>query len=101
MFWFNLTDKRVGGRVGTEKLDLKPLSRELVGEPRQGIGDYPVELYFLIEGDSHFHPLCETQWRHDPRSRSPVFIANNGNRRAPRIHSVADYRIPEEKKAEE
>ena len=97
MLWFNLTDKRVGGKVGTEKLDLKPLGRERVGEPRQGVGDYPVELYFVIEGDAHMHPLCETQWRHDPRSRSLVFIARNGNRRAPRIYSVSDFRPPEKK----
>ncbi len=100
MLWFNLTDQRVGGKVGTEKLDLKPLGRERVGEPRQGTGDYPVELYFVIEGDTHLHPLCETQWQHDPRSRSLVFIAKNGNRRAPRIYSVSDFRMPEKKEDE-
>ena len=100
MLWFNLTDKHVGGKVGSEKIDLKPLGRERVGEPRQGSGDYPVELYFLIEGDSHLHPLCETNWRHDPRSRSLVFVARNGNRRAPRIYSVSDFRLPEKKEQE-
>jgi hypothetical protein len=100
MLWFNLTDKRVGGKIGSEKLDLKPLSRERVGEPRQGSGDYPVELYFVIQGDTHLHPLCETNWLHDPRSRSLVFVANNGNRRAPRVYSVSDFRMPEKKEGE-
>lgn len=100
MFWFNLTDKRVGGKVGTEKLDLRPLGSVRVAEPRQGTGDYPVELYFVIEGDSHLHPLCESQWRHDPRSRSLVFIARNGNRRAPRIYSVSDFRVAERQEIE-
>lgn len=94
MLWFNLTDKHVGGKIGSEKLDLKPLARERVSEPRQGSGDYPVELYFLIRGDSHLHPLCESKWRHDPRSRSLVFVATNGKRRAPRIYSVSDFRLP-------
>lgn len=97
MLWFNLTDKRVGGMVGSEKLDMKPLTSARVGEPRQGSGDYPVELYFMIGGDTHLHPLCESQWRHDPRSRSLVFVARNGNRRAPRIYSFSDFRMPEKK----
>lgn len=100
MLWFNLTDKRVGGKVGTEKLDLKPLGSVRVAEPRQGTGDYPVELYFVIEGDAHLHPLCESQWQHDPRSRSLVFIARNGNRRAPRIYSVSDFRVADKREIE-
>lgn len=100
MLWFNLTEKRVGGKVGSEKLDIKPRTRERVAEPRRGVGDYPVELYFTIKGDKHVHPLCESRWRHDPRSRSLVFISNNGKRRAPRIFSFSDFRMPEKKKEE-
>jgi hypothetical protein len=100
MLWFNLTEKRVGGKVGSEKIDMKPHSRERVSEPRQGGGDYPVELYFTIKGDKHVHPLCESRWRHDPRSRSLVFIANDGKRRAPIIFSFSDFRLPEKKKEE-
>jgi len=92
MLWFNLTDKRVGGNVGSENLDIQPHSRKRVSEPHRGHGDYPVELYFFIEGDGHLHPLMESRWRHDPRSRSLVFIANNGNRRAPRVFSFSDFR---------
>ena len=100
MLWFNITEKRVGGKIGSEKLDIKPRTRERVGEPRRGVGDYPVELYFTIKGDKHVHPLCESRWRHDPRSRSLVFISNNGKRRAPRIQSFSDFRMPEKKKEE-
>jgi hypothetical protein len=100
MLWFNLTDKRVGGKVGSETLDIKPLTSARVGEPRLGNGDYPVELYFTIEGDAHLHPLCESRWRHDPRSRSLVFVARNGNRRAPRIYSFSDFREPKKKEGE-
>lgn len=97
MLWFNLTDKRVGGKVGSEKLDIKPLTSVRVNEPRRETGDYPVELYFMIKGDAHLHPLCESRWMHDPRSRSLVFITKNGNRRAPRIYSFSDFRMPKEK----
>ena len=82
MLWFNLTDKAVAGTVGREKITIKPGARELIKEPRSGKGDYPVDLYFLIKGDNFIHPLCETQWRHDPRSRSLVFIMTENNRRA-------------------
>lgn len=95
MLWFNLTDNHVVGKVGSETLDLKPRTLERVGEPRRGSGNYAVELYFMIRGDTHLHPLSESNWRHDPRSRSLVFVAPNGDRRAPRVYSVSDFRLPE------
>jgi hypothetical protein len=58
---------------------------------------YPVEVYFLIKGDDYIHPLCETQWRHDPRSRALVFVMPDKSRRAPRIFSFSDYRQEPEK----
>jgi len=96
MLWFNLTEKRVGGVIGSEKLDIKAGDRKVVGEPRSGRGDYPAELYFRIEGDDFIHPLCETIWRHDPRSRSLVFVINEGGRRVPRIVSFSDFRARED-----
>lgn len=95
MLFFNLTAKRVGGIIGSQKLDIKPGSRELIREPRSGAGDYPVDLYFLIDGDDFIHPLCETQWRHDPRSRNLVFVINDGPRKSPRIRSFSDFRPAE------
>ena len=101
MLWFNLTDKAVAGTVGREKVALKPGARELVKEPRGGKGDYLVDLYFRVEGDDFVHPLCETSWRHDPRSRSLVFLISEGNRRAPRVFAFYDYREARESKAGE
>ena len=97
MLWFNLTDKAVAGKIGGHRITLKPGSREVVKEPRSGKGDYPVEVYFLIKGDDYIHPLCETQWRHDPRSRALVFVMPDKSRRAPRIFSFSDYRQEPEK----
>ncbi len=101
MLWFNLTQKRVGGKVGSEKLDMQPQTGKRVAEPRKDKGDYLVELYFTVKGDEHVHPICVSRWRHDPRSRSLVFIANEGKRRAPIIFSFSDFRMPEKKKEEE
>ena len=98
MLWFNLTEKQVSGKVGSEKLDIKPDARERVAEPRSGAGDYLVELDFTVKGEKHMRPLCESKWRHDPRSRSLVFIVNDGKRKAPRITSFSDFRLPEKKK---
>lgn len=94
MLWFNLTDKAITGKIGTEKIALKPAESAVVKEPMQGRGNYPVELYFFVKGDDFMHPLCETQWRHDPRSRSLIFIQNENNRRVPRIFTFSDFRMP-------
>lgn len=96
MLWFNLTDKAIAGKVGREKLALSPGARAVIKEPRSGKGDYPVDLYFLIKGDDFVHPLCETQWRHDPRSRSLVFIIPEKNRRVPRVFAFSDFRQAQE-----
>lgn len=92
MLWFNLSDKAVAGTVGSEKILLKPNSREVLKEPRSGQGDYLVDLYFRVKDDETVHPLCETKWSHDPRSRSLVFVFPEGTRRAPRVSAFSDYR---------
>ena len=98
MLWFNLTDKAIAGTVGKEKITLKPGARELMREPHSGKGDYPVDLYFRIKGDDFIHPLCETQWHHDPRSRALVFIMPESDRRVPRLIAFSDFRPTEDPK---
>lgn len=100
MLWFNLTPKYVFGKIG--KRDIKLLSKKslIVKEPIRGKGSYLVELYFHVSGDKRTHPLTESKWRHDPRSRSIVFIFDEGKRRAPKIQSFSDFRMPEKKKVE-
>jgi hypothetical protein len=100
MLWFNLTKKPLIGKIGKEKLKLPGKKSSLVKEPLRGKGSYPVEIYFRVPGDDRTHPLIESQWRHDPRSRSIVFVFNEGKRRAPRIQSFSDFRMPEKKKEE-
>lgn len=97
MLWFNLTPNRVGGTVGSEKLAIDPSSRLTLDPPASGNQDYPVDLSFLIPGDKRIYPLCETKWRHDPRSRSLAFIIVNQGVRTPRVLVFPDYREPKVK----
>jgi hypothetical protein len=92
MLWLNLTDHTIRGRVGTEKLALKPRSRLTMDPPAASNADYPVNLAYQISGGKHPYPLCETQWRHDPRSRSLAFVIAKPGVRTPRVLVFPDYR---------
>ncbi len=96
MLWINLTRKSIAGKIGKQDLKLPPTKSVLVKEPAQAPGDYPVELYFRVPDDERTHPLIESRWNHDPRSRSIVFVFDEGKRRAPRISSFTDFRMPKE-----
>ena len=98
MLWFNLTKNMVGGTVGSEKLAIRPNARVTLDAPAKGNQDYPVNLTFRIPDNEHLYPLCETRWRHDPRSRSVVFINTENGVRSPRVLVVPDYREPPPKK---
>lgn len=98
MLWINLTPKQLAGKIGRSSLNLGPNDSALVREPASSPGDYPVEIYFRVPDDDRTHPLIESQWRHDPRSRCVVFVYDEGRRRAPRVMSFSDFRLPEEKK---
>lgn len=100
MLWINLTPKQLAGKIGKSSLNLAPNNSALVKEPAGKLENYPVEIYFRVPNDDRTHPLIESSWRHDPRSRCVVFVFDEGKRRAPRIMSFSDFRLPE-KKAEE
>jgi hypothetical protein len=100
MLWFNLTSKHLAGKVGRSSLHLAPNDNVVVGEPAASHEDYPVEIYFRVPGDDRTHPLIESQWNHDPRSRCIVFVFDEGRRRAPRIMSFSDFRMSEKKEDE-
>lgn len=92
MFWFNLTDHQVGGQLGTERLAMRPQSTTIVDPPATGADDYPVNLSYVIEGRDHLYPICETRWRHDPRSRSLAFVFTKPGSRTPRVLVFPDFR---------
>jgi hypothetical protein len=51
-----------------------------------------------VPAASMLYPLCETNWRHDPRSRSVVFINADPAGRSPRVMAFPDCREPPPKK---
>jgi len=99
--WFNLTKLTVGGKLGSETIVIKPLSRAVMDAPRSDGGDYPVSLGYRMEGKEHLYPICETRWTHDPRSRNLGFVIARENSSAPRVLVFPDFREEKEKKTEE
>jgi hypothetical protein len=100
MLWFNLTHKHLAGKIGKSSLNLAANASAVIHEPASSPGEYPVEIYFRVPGDERTHPLIESQWHHDPRSRCIVFVFDEGRRRAPRVMSFSDFRQIEKKEDE-
>ena len=95
--WFNLTQFKVGGTLGSEKFVIKPLSRALMDAPRNDRGDYPVSLGYLMEGNKQLYPICESRWSHDPRSRNLGFVIDRGGIKSPLVMLFPDFRSEPEK----
>jgi hypothetical protein len=93
MLWFNLTSHQIAGRVGSEKLSMRPQSTVTLDAPASSAGDYPVDLAYRIEGKEPVYPICETQWRHDPRCRSLAFVFAKPGTRTPRVQVFPDFRM--------
>ena len=100
MLWYNLTDSKVGGIVGSRKLLVEPNSRLILDPPANGLEDYHVNIHFLPPGKQRPEPLCETNWSHDPRSRSVFFILKPAGSLIPRILGFPDFRSGENSKPE-
>ena len=94
MMWFNLTPHAIGGILGKEKLKLQPNGMVLVDAPVNGPDSYPAVISYIIKGDERVHPICETRWLHDPKTRQLVFVFTETGRRLPRILGFADYGPP-------
>lgn len=92
MLWFNLTQNKVGGIVGTRKLVINPNSRQILDAPASRLEEYHVNIHFVAPGKERPEPLCETNWSHDPRSRSVLFILQPQGSNIPRIQGFPDFR---------
>ena len=92
MLWFNLTQNKVGGIVGTRKLAINPNSRLILDAPASSLEEYHVNIQFVAPGKERPEPLCETNWFHDHRSRSVLFILQPTGSNVPRIQGFPDFR---------
>jgi len=97
MMWYNLTPNSIGGNVGSQKLAMKPQSSTVMDEPTPGAGQYDVALAFMVPGDQKVHPICQTKWLHDPRSRMVMFVYGGSATIAPEVAGFQDFREPERK----
>ncbi len=98
MLWFNLTKNNIRGNIGSQRLVMPGISRAILNAPATTSEDYPVQIEYTTPEDPRHRPVCETRWRHDPRSRSVVFIYSQGGRAYPRVTGFPDYRPPAPKK---
>jgi hypothetical protein len=92
MLWFNLTHNKVGGIVGARKLAINPNARVILDAPANSLEEYHVNIQFVAPGKERPEPLCETNWFHDPRSRSVLFILQPAGSIIPRIQGFPDFR---------
>ena len=92
MLWINLSFTTIQGRVGDQEILLQPDATLVMAPPRPDAGDYSVSLTFTVGEDEFIHPLCETTWGHDPRSRSLVVASTIDNRRVPQVSAFSDFR---------
>ena len=92
MLWFNLTQNKVGGIVGARKLAINPNARLILDAPANRLEEYHVNIHFVAPGKERPEPLCETNWFHDPRSRSVLFILQPTGSIIPRIQGFPDFR---------
>ena len=92
MLWFNLTQNKVGGIVGARKLAINPNARLILDAPSSRLEEYHVNIHFVAPGKERPEPLCETNWFHDPRSRSVLFILQTPGSVIPRIQGFPDFR---------
>lgn len=95
MLWFNLTPNSVGGKLGSETLDMKPNSKLIVNAPASKDEGYQVSLSYRAPGDQKPNPLCETQWQHNTKARSVFFVIPQDGSRLPRVLGFPDYREAE------
>ena len=94
MLWFNLTPNRISGQLGNIKITMPPQSRLIIDAPVRGQENYHIDIRFSAPQQSLVEPLCQTNWTHDPRSRSVVFIYQIAPSPIPRICAFPDFRPP-------
>lgn len=95
LLWFNLSPHRIGGKIGSQTLNLAPNAKAILKAPADQAGDYNVRIGYVPTGTERAEPLCETVWLHDPRTKNVVFVLPVADSRIPRIMGFPDYREAE------
>ena len=76
MLWFNLTQNKVGGIVGTRKLAINPNSRLILEAPANRLEEYHVNIQFVAPGNPLFLRLAVLRLGAQRSFLSPVCPPN-------------------------
>jgi hypothetical protein len=74
IYWVNLSEIAVGGKVGEQNLLLKPKTTVLMPAPKKEKGDFYVKLDSLTRGEEKSRWFVRKSWRHNARTRQIVFV---------------------------
>lgn len=89
--WFNLTEHRIVGRLGEDRMSVTPRSQTVSKSPRSGSGYYRAEFGYQPQSEGNLQRITEQHWWHDENSRHVGFIVNTGGR-LPKIYFYRDFR---------
>lgn len=92
ILWLNLTEYQIAGKLGKIQFTLSPQGKETTDSPINEAGDFGVSIAYRLPGNDLIYPLCNTSWRHDPRSKSVAFVIPQQDTRTPRIMVFRDFR---------
>lgn len=92
MIWYNLTPNTISGQLGSQKLELAGQARAIINDPAKANEPFEVSLSYLVPGDPAPHPISQTQWVHDTRSRMVMLVHGGADNAAPEIAGFKDFR---------
>lgn len=88
LLWVNHCRARLGGQVGTQKIDLAVGDKCLMSQPAQGEVDYKVAIDWLPPQETKAKPLTRTTWRNETAIRMLVVAVDDPGRNVPRLWSL-------------
>jgi hypothetical protein len=92
--WYNFTDHRIIGRLGSAKMTVEPVGRTISKDPAPASGYYVARFAYQMNGSGEFAPITEQSWWHDANNRHLGFIASSGGK-LPKIYFFRDFRDPQ------
>lgn len=92
MMWINQTSHEISGKLEDKKITIEPLGTAIIDTPISETGSYSAAISYKIKDDKRAHPICETRWMSDSKSRQLVFVFTEADKRLPRIMGFPDFR---------
>ncbi|MDP0492417.1 MAG: hypothetical protein Q7Q71_15320 [Verrucomicrobiota bacterium JB023] len=74
VYFVNFSGIRVGGNVGDKRLDLKPMSFEIIKNPVRENGYYPTRLFSINQEGERPRRFVKQMWEHNGSDRQLLFI---------------------------